>query len=469
MKRATLLVFMTLLVVSLVAGEACARGGRGGGGGGRGGGGGGRVSGGGGGYRGGGARTPSMSRPAPRPNYNRPTPRPATRPAARPTARPSSRPNTLPSNRPNISRPNVSRPNASRPNVGRPNVSRPGTGNRPTTLPGHQRPSSNDLKNFLDLPGTSRPSTLPGRVPATRPGNRPTTLPGKLPNTLPSNRPGKLPNNKRPNLGDRKLPRSGDININAGNKINAGNRMKINQRNANKIRNNWNHVGNRPFNNNWFNTRHHGFNNPHWHWHAGWGRYPNHWCWRHSTWGTCSRWFLWGAVWTTPYRYSYGSDVVYVDNSVYVNDEQVATSEEYYQQADAIAENVPEVDGEKVEWMPLGVFAITVEGGTDSGMVIQLAVSKEGIIAGTFYNNITDSDRPLEGTVDQKTQRAAWKFADGKNPEIVMETVVYNLTEDEATALVHYGSDKTQTWLLVRLDEQSDDDSDNNADETTVE
>jgi len=101
--------------------------------------------------------------------------------------------------------------------------------------------------------------------------------------------------------------------------------------------------------------------------------------------------------------------------------------------------------------MPLGVFAIAEESATDSGMMVQLAVSKQGIIAGTFYNDITGDSRPIDGMVDQKSQRAAWKFADDKNPEIVMETGIYNLTQDEATALVHFAADKAQTWLMVRL------------------
>ena len=147
--------------------------------------------------------------------------------------------------------------------------------------------------------------------------------------------------------------------------------------------------------------------------------------------------------------------MVYRDNYVYVNDQQVASTQEYYQQADTIATNIPEdLEPEEVEWMPLGVFAIAEEGGVDSGMLIQLAVSKEGIIAGTFYNDLTDDGRPLEGSVDRESQRAAWRFADGKNKDIVMETPIYNLTEEESTALVHFGADKTQTWLLVRLDEE---------------
>ena len=87
----------------------------------------------------------------------------------------------------------------------------------------------------------------------------------------------------------------------------------------------------------------------------------------------------------------------------------------------------------------------------DAVILVQIAVSKEGIIAGTFYNDTTDAGRPLEGTVDRATQLAAWKFSDGKNTDIVMETGIENLTKDESTALVHFGPTKTQTWLMVRL------------------
>ncbi len=43
----------------------------------------------------------------------------------------------------------------------------------------------------------------------------------------------------------------------------------------------------------------------------------------------------------------------------------------------------------------------------------------------------------------------------GSNKEPVVETGLYNLTKDEATALVHYGKDRTEQWLLVRMN-QSD-------------
>jgi hypothetical protein len=50
--------------------------------------------------------------------------------------------------------------------------------------------------------------------------------------------------------------------------------------------------------------------------------------------------------------------------------------------------------------------------------------------------------------VDKKTQRVAWKI--GPN-NTVIEAGLQNLTQDVASCLVHFGTDKTQTWLLVRL------------------
>ncbi len=61
--------------------------------------------------------------------------------------------------------------------------------------------------------------------------------------------------------------------------------------------------------------------------------------------------------------------------------------------------------------MPLGVFAVTQDGdstGGDPTMFLQLAVSKQGILAGTFQNTSTGTVKSVEGMVDKETQRAAW-------------------------------------------------------------
>ena len=83
------------------------------------------------------------------------------------------------------------------------------------------------------------------------------------------------------------------------------------------------------------------------------------------------------------------------------------------------------------------------------------ANAEEGIIAGTCYNETTSDSRPVEGMVGQKSHRVACKLADGTNPDRVMETGICNLPQDEASALVHFGSEKTETWLMFRLPEPS--------------
>ena len=118
----------------------------------------------------------------------------------------------------------------------------------------------------------------------------------------------------------------------------------------------------------------------------------------------------------------------------------------------ALANSVPEdVDAEQVEWLPLGVFALVEGEQEEPTMFLQLAVSKEGIIAGTYQNTVSDAALPVEGIVDKQSQRAAWTIGDNKNT--VLETGIVNLTEEETPVLIHFGDEQTQQWLLVRLEE----------------
>ena len=180
----------------------------------------------------------------------------------------------------------------------------------------------------------------------------------------------------------------------------------------------------------------------------------NHW-WRPATWAVLGGWVA-GSSWDSPAYYDYGEGVYYEDEQVYMNGKKVASAEEYYKQASDIATSAPSTQAAETEWLPLGVFAISRDQATDSNALLQLAVDKDGVIAGTYYNTATNITRPVKGKVDKKTQRAAWTFGDGKNTDIIMETGVFNLTQDQTEALVHFGNEKTQQWLLVRLDQPKD-------------
>ena len=154
-----------------------------------------------------------------------------------------------------------------------------------------------------------------------------------------------------------------------------------------------------------------------------------------------------------PVFYSYGDNLYYEGDNVYYNNEVICTTEEYSQQAQEIASSIPDVDPESVEWMPLGVYALTQEEGSaeDATLFLQLAISKEGIIAGSFQNTATDESFEVQGTIDRESQRAAWGKVDADWP--IMETGIYNLSESEAGALLHFESGETQQWNMFRLDE----------------
>jgi hypothetical protein len=231
-------------------------------------------------------------------------------------------------------------------------------------------------------------------------------------------------------------------NWNQWNNFRQNNFTNINANWGNRWGNNWNNC------NNWFNN---GWWHDHpcdgWHWpsNANW--------WRGAAWGAIGSWLPWG--YSQPVYYDYGSNVYYDNGSVYYGDQLVATADEYAQQAEAIAESIPQdVQPAAADWMPLGVFAVTQDGESASDnptMFLQLALSKQGILAGTFQNTASNLVKSVEGMVDKQTQRAAWTPIGESRP--LMETGLGNLTQDTAGVLVHFADGQTQQWLLTRLND----------------
>jgi hypothetical protein len=177
------------------------------------------------------------------------------------------------------------------------------------------------------------------------------------------------------------------------------------------------------------------------------------------------RWATWGAVgaWYglsgdgQYYDYGSGGNCYYQDDTVYYQGEPVATAQEYADQASGFAaagagtiEEAAASDTD-IEWMPLGVFALVHEESGDPTLFMQLQIAKDGTISGTYVNSAKDTTQTIQGSVDKKSQRAAWTVGDNSNT--VIETGLYNLTKEEAPALIHYGTEKTQEWLLVRMDD----------------
>ena len=156
-----------------------------------------------------------------------------------------------------------------------------------------------------------------------------------------------------------------------------------------------------------------------------------------------------------PVEYDYGTNVTYQDNNVYVGDQDQGTAEQYNQQANNLATTGAQAEAPADgDWLPLGVFALTKTDQTSSNITIQLAVNKQGIIRGNYTDTTNDKTQVVQGSVDKQTQRAA--FSVGDNSGEVIETGLYNLTKDEAPALIHVGKDQTEQRLLVRLKNDGD-------------
>jgi hypothetical protein len=420
--------------------------GRGGGGGGRGGGGGGARPAGGGGAGARPAAQPVRPSPAPAP---RPSPQPAARPAAQPS-RPAavSKPATLPSNGGSIAGPvggslagKTDKPLSGAVSGGsviggkgatqlpsRPNIGQGGTGQGGIGQGGIGQ-GGNIGKGGL-TPGGG--GNVIGK------GGNNTNI-GKGNNVI-NNHPGDI------NLGN--ISKSGNV-VGSGNF--SGNR--VNNGTVNVSRNTVVAQGNavragyvhgNTFSGGW------------------WGRYPNAWraaAWTGAgavfataTWALCSRWCGYAAS-AAPVYYDYGSSVVYQGDTVYVNGDPYATQQEFAQQATAIADTGRQAQATpENEWMPLGVFAMVQGQETSANMLFQLAVNKQGVIRGNFYNALSDTTQPVYGQVDPKTQRAAWTVGDKK--DVVYEAGIANLTQEQTTMMVHFGPDRAQQWSLVRMQDQ---------------
>ncbi len=146
--------------------------------------------------------------------------------------------------------------------------------------------------------------------------------------------------------------------------------------------------------------------------------------------------------------YDYGQNVAYEDGTVYYGDTPVASAEQYYAQAGQIADSGQASQND--EWLPLGVFAVIAEPAqTQTDKVVQLAVNKEGVIRGNLQDSLADKVMPVVGAVGKKSQRVALKLEG--NDSLVVETGLYNLTNDEVPVLVHFGTERQEPRTLIRL------------------
>lgn len=246
---------------------------------------------------------------------------------------------------------------------------------------------------------------------------------------------------------------------------------------------------------------------------------PNRWWYRpswHDTWGWFGAGFFTGVVVSNVtnsypyYPFYYGDNVIYRGNMVYVNGVPYVSATEYYRQAwelanspnivvqttptvvvqqDVAQDNGPMLapptdevaasnrqtvskpatkpaagqDETEEDWLPMGTFAFLddSEDGdekAETGVILQLATNKEGIIRGNIVNDETGEIRQVVGAVDSKTQRVALRFANANDDEkTIFECGLWNLTQDTVPLLIHRNEDETEQRTLIRLLEEDSD------------
>src|SRR5262249_39476311 len=106
------------------------------------------------------------------------------------------------------------------------------------------------------------------------------------------------------------------------------------------------------------------------------------------------------------------------------------------------------------KWQALGVFAMVKGDETTSNDIFQLAVNKDGVLRGNYYNAVSDTATPVSGSLDKKSQRVAWTIGDKKYP--VYEAGLFNLSKEETTMLVHLDKDNTEQYRLFRVEQPKD-------------
>jgi hypothetical protein len=243
------------------------------------------------------------------------------------------------------------------------------------------------------------------------------------------------------NIGNKKV---GDINVD----LSKNNNYLNLSNNARVVNNNFRSVQGNTFNQGWWDNQRHDW--PSWHYH-NYARPASYW-WRPCAWGTMTA-FMVGAAWSPPVYYDYGSNVVMQDDVVYVNEQPVASAPVYAQQAiDLATVETPPADA-TVEWLPLGTFALSSDkDDSNPNTILQLALSKDGVVSGVWLNRKTEASADVEGRVNPETQRLALRKPD--QPDVVLEVGVYNLSQAASPCLIHFGTTRSQTWYLTRLEAQ---------------
>ena len=172
--------------------------------------------------------------------------------------------------------------------------------------------------------------------------------------------------------------------------------------------------------------------------------------WGGSNWNNVSVWVE--NDWDEAWPYEYDENILFEEDAVFINEEPVATAEDYIDGGKTLSAIGEPGDQDEFEWLSLGVFAMaTSPDEKEPQMLVQLELAKDGRVGGTYYHIQTQNVSNVQGSLDTETQRVAFKI--GETSDIVVEAGLQSLTQGDAPLWVHFeGGTRTQTWTLIRLE-----------------
>jgi len=314
----------------------------------------------------------------------------------------------------------------------------PGTGFGPGNVantPGQLGPGQNGLRNF---PGNG-PINLPPRDglnpgPVNNPYVRPGDNPGLNGNIVDGNRvDGNRVDGNRINAGNR----IGNTNIN-NNVWNGGTHISATGQQV-QVNVNRQFAGNPPFTSSWYRAHPTAWNVAH----------PHADAWAVASWGAMSTWL---GVQAVPVVWPVPASSTYVENNTYVASGPAASySSETawnlaYPEEDVNSSALPQ-DG----WLTLGVYALAPISADQATRTVQLNLHKSGLLSGTYFDLLTNSAVPVQGTSNVATQQFGLRIGD--NQDMVLSGTLGGLTQPESAVWLETSPEQKSQWRMVRLED----------------
>jgi hypothetical protein len=122
-----------------------------------------------------------------------------------------------------------------------------------------------------------------------------------------------------------------------------------------------------------------------------------------------------------------------------------------------LAQNGATEPGGTAEFLPLGVYSLAPENQTEASIMVQLAVSKEGVLRGSYYDLVGDQEKTIHGAVDKQTQQVAWTV--GSEGKVVFETALASLTDKTGPLSVHFENGQSSRWTIARFEDSPADEA----------